>query len=49
MVLSLFGCSPGIAWTVVHLSHFLKVYLGGDFLVTESTHGNRGPWRRLRR
>ncbi|XP_048445764.1 uncharacterized protein C119.09c isoform X2 [Pyrus x bretschneideri] len=23
-VLCLFSCSPGMAWTVVHLSHFLK-------------------------
>lgn len=23
LVLSLFGCSPGIAWTVVNLGHFL--------------------------
>lgn len=26
MVLSVFGCSPGIAWSVVHLSHSLMTY-----------------------
>ncbi|KAL0296390.1 UNVERIFIED_CONTAM: hypothetical protein Sradi_6691100 [Sesamum radiatum] len=26
VVLSVFGCSPGIAWTVVHLSHFVVTY-----------------------
>ncbi|GER25768.1 ORMDL family protein [Striga asiatica] len=24
VVLSVFGCSPGMAWTIVHLSHFVK-------------------------
>ncbi|KAG6405413.1 hypothetical protein SASPL_133002 [Salvia splendens] len=27
MVLSVFACSPGMAWTVVHLSHFLVCLL----------------------
>ncbi|KAF2313499.1 hypothetical protein GH714_011270 [Hevea brasiliensis] len=26
IVLSLFGCSPGMAWTIVHLAHFLITY-----------------------
>ncbi|GFS44448.1 ORMDL family protein [Actinidia rufa] len=26
VVLSVFGCSPGMAWTIVHLSHFLVTY-----------------------
>ncbi|XVF33132.1 hypothetical protein REPUB_Repub17cG0141900 [Reevesia pubescens] len=26
LVLSIFGCSPGMAWTVVNLSHFLVTY-----------------------
>uniref|UniRef100_A0A7N0VAV7 Uncharacterized protein n=1 Tax=Kalanchoe fedtschenkoi TaxID=63787 RepID=A0A7N0VAV7_KALFE len=30
MVLSLFGCSPGMAWTVVHLSHFLGTPFAED-------------------
>ncbi|GMN31390.1 hypothetical protein TIFTF001_003226 [Ficus carica] len=25
IVLSLFGCSSGMAWTIVHLSHFLEI------------------------
>ncbi|XP_050203938.1 uncharacterized protein LOC126653975 [Mercurialis annua] len=26
LVLSIFGCSPGMAWTVVNLGHFLVTY-----------------------
>ncbi|KAL6128531.1 hypothetical protein ACLB2K_071886 [Fragaria x ananassa] len=26
LVLSIFGCSPGMAWTIVNLSHFLVTY-----------------------
>lgn len=26
VVLSVFGCSPGMAWTVVHLAHFLVIF-----------------------
>lgn len=26
VVLSVFGCSPGMAWTIVHLSHFIITY-----------------------
>lgn len=27
LVLSLLGCSPGMAWTIVHLSHFFVTYI----------------------
>ncbi|KMZ62143.1 ORM1-like protein 2 [Zostera marina] len=26
LVLSVFGCSPGMAWTIINLSHFLVTY-----------------------
>ncbi|CAN1254638.1 hypothetical protein LINPERPRIM_LOCUS8717 [Linum perenne] len=32
MVLCLFGCSPGTAWTVVHLAHFLVTSFLFSFL-----------------
>ncbi|KAA3458820.1 ORM1-like protein 2 [Gossypium australe] len=37
LVLSIFGCSPGMAWTVVNLAHFLVRFLSLYLIASHTT------------
>ncbi|TYI00127.1 hypothetical protein ES332_A11G112100v1 [Gossypium tomentosum] len=44
LVLSIFGCSPGMAWTIINLSHFLK---GTPFAEDQGVYNGLTWWEQI--